>query len=59
VPDASHEALVLCELLQSAPYEILAVLDGAVGVYSREQRPQVLAVAVGQVGELLGVSFFE
>ena len=59
MPDASSEALVVRELLEGTPYEVLAVLDGAVGIYPRERepRPQVLAVAVGQVGELLGVPF--
>jgi len=38
--------LTLCELLESAPYEVLAVLDGAVCVHPWEPRPQVLPVAV-------------
>jgi hypothetical protein len=59
VPDASHEALVLRELLESTPYEAFAILEGAAGIYPRELRPQVLAVAVRQVGELLSVSFLK
>ena len=50
VLDASHEALVLRELLESTLYEVLAILEGAAGIYPREPRPQVLAVALGQVG---------
>jgi hypothetical protein len=46
-------------LLESTPYEVLAILEGAVGIYPREPSPQVLAVSVGQVCELLGVSFLK
>jgi hypothetical protein len=38
--------LTLCELLESATYEVLAVLDGAVCVHPWEPRPQVLPVAI-------------
>jgi hypothetical protein len=46
VPDAGHEALVVCKLLESAPYEVLAVFDSAVCIYPWEPRPQVLPVAL-------------
>src|SRR5215216_2097035 len=59
VPDASHQALVVRELLEGTPYEGLAIFEGAVGIYPRKPRPQVLAVAVGQVGKLLSVPFLE
>ena len=47
------------ELLESTPYEVLAILEGATGIYPREPRSQVLAVSVGEVSELLGVSFLK
>jgi hypothetical protein len=59
VPDAGREALAPRELLESTPYEVLAILEGAARVHPREPRPQMLAVAVGQVGELPGVPFLE
>lgn len=59
VPDASNEALVPREMLESTPYEVLAVLERAGGIYPRKPRPQVLAVAVGQIGKLLSMSFLK
>jgi hypothetical protein len=47
------------ELLESTPYEVIAILEGAARIYPREPRPQVLAVSVGEVSELLGVSFLK
>ena len=43
---ATFGPLTLCELLESATYEVLAVLDGAVCVHPWEPRPQVLPVAI-------------
>jgi hypothetical protein len=48
------DPVVLRELLEGAPYEVLAILHCAAGVHPGQPRPQVLSVAVGQVGQLLG-----
>ena len=59
VPDARLEPVVLRELLEGAPYEVLAILHCAAGVHPGQPRPQVLPVAIGQVGQLLGVSLLQ
>ena len=49
----------LCELLESALYEVLEVLYGAGCVHPGEPLPQVLPIALSQVRELLGVTLLQ